>query len=153
VSNISGGQQCIKKQWVCWRPYFFLICTICPGEAADKTSQQLVQEAKATIKEVSINDVQKMLNAKKKFILLDVRDAHEFAGGHIHGAINISRGTLEFQAALAMPDKNASIIVYCGTDRRSPLATRTLNDLGYTNAVNMVGGLEVWQAAGYPSIK
>jgi rhodanese-related sulfurtransferase len=57
---------------------------------------------------------------------------------------------LEFRIATTIPDKNAKIIVYCGTDRRSPLATKTLNDLGYINAVNMVGCLRAWEEAGYP---
>lgn len=131
----------------------FAIGIACRVEAADKTPQQLIQEAKAAIKEVSIGAVKKMIDAKENFILLDVRDAQEFAEGRLPGAINISRGTLEFNAAVILPDKNATIIVYCGTDRRSPLATKTMNDLGYKNAVNMIGGLEAWKEAGYPTVK
>ncbi len=129
---------------------FLVFCAVCGVEAADRTPEQLVREAKATIREVSVGDVRKMLDAKESVILLDVRDKHEFDEGHIPGAVNISRGSLEFKVGLQIADKNARIIVYCGTDRRSPLATRTLNDLGYMNAVNMVGGLTAWKEAGYP---
>jgi rhodanese-related sulfurtransferase len=54
---------------------------------------------------------------------------------------------------MILPDRNAKIIVYCGLDLRSPLATKTLNDLGYRNAVNMTGGLKAWREAGFPLAK
>ena len=121
-----------------------------PAMAADKTPEQLVKEAKAAIKEVSIDDVKKMIDAKETVILLDVTDKQEFEAGHLPGAMNISRGTLEFKSAMMLLDKKARIVVYCGLDLRSPLATRTLNELGYANAVNMIGGMKAWKAAGYP---
>lgn len=132
---------------------FFTSCAAMQVEAADKTPEQLVAEARAAIKEVSAGDVKKMLDAKENIILLDVRDKNEFEGERIPGAINISRGMLEFKAAMIIPDKNARIVVYCGLDLRGPLATRTLNDLGYKNAVNMIGGQKVWKEAGYPLVK
>ena len=132
---------------------FITICAAMQVEAADKTPEQLVTEARAAIKEVSVGDVKKMLDAKENIVLLDVRDRNEFEGERIPGAINISRGMLEFKAAMIIPDKNAKIIVYCGLDLRGPLATRTLNDLGYKNAVNMIGGQKAWKEAGYPLIK
>jgi rhodanese-related sulfurtransferase len=55
--------------------------------------------------------------------------------------------------ALVIPDKDSKIIVYCGVDLRGPLATKTLNDMGYKNAVNMIGGLKAWKMAGYPLSK
>ena len=121
--------------------------------AVDKTPDQMVQEAKAQIKEVSITDVKKMIDAKENVILLDVRDKQEFDEGRIPGAINISRGMLEFKVAMILPDKNAKIIVYCSLDLRGPLATKAINDLGYKNAINMAGGLKAWKEAGYPLVK
>lgn len=118
-----------------------------------KTSDQLVKEAKASIKEVSVDEVKKLIDNKEKIILLDVRDKEEFETGYIPGAINLSRGLLEFKISTMIPDKNAVIIVYCGIDLRGPLAARTLNELGYKNAVNIIGGLKAWKAAGYPIAK
>jgi phage shock protein E len=132
---------------------FFTICTAGNVGAADKTPEQLVKESKALIKEVSIDDVKRMVDLKENVIILDVTDRHEFEGGHIPGAINISRGTLEFKVAQIIPDKNSKIIAYCGLDLRSPLATRTLHELGYNNAFNMAGGLKAWKAAAYPLAK
>ena len=115
-----------------------------------KTSDQVVKDAKASIKEVSIDDVKKMIDSREKIIILDVRDKDEFETGYIPGAKNLSRGMLEFKINTMIPDKNATIIVYCGIDLRGPLATKTLNEFGYKNAVNINGGLKAWKAAGYP---
>jgi rhodanese-related sulfurtransferase len=127
----------------------FILCSLSQTAAAGKTPEQMVSEAKAAIREVSVAEVRKMIDAREKIIILDVRDRHEFAGGHIPGAVNISRGSLEFKAGAFIPDKNARIVVCCGLDLRSPAATRTLNELGYRNAVNMTGGLKSWREAGY----
>jgi rhodanese-related sulfurtransferase len=121
--------------------------------AGDKTLEQIVQEAKAAINEISIAEVKKMIDNKEDIILLDVRDKEEYETGHIPGAINISRGSLELKSNLIIPDKTKKIIVYCGIDRRSPLATKTLNDFGYKNAINMIGGLKAWKEVGYPVAK
>ena len=121
-----------------------------PANAADKTPDEMVREAKSSIKEISVGEVKKMIDAGEAIVILDVRDRDEFETGHIPGAINISRGTLEFKANPLIPVKSARVMVYCGIDLRSPLATKTLNDLGYRNAVNMIGGLKSWKEAGYP---
>jgi len=125
-----------------------------PAQAAEKTPEELVRDAKAAIKELSVDEVKKIVDEKKDIIvLLDVRDSNELEQGIIPGAINISRGQLEFKVQMVLPDRNAKIIVYCGLDLRAPLATKTLNDLGYKNAVNMIGGLKAWKEAGYPIVK
>ena len=142
-----------KKLLIVFVVALFTISTGYHVEAVDKTPEQLVKESKALIKEVSIDDVKKMIDTKENVIILDVTDKNEFEGGHLPGAINISRGTLEFKVGLIIPDKNSKIVVYCGMDLRGPLATKTLNDLGYNNAVNMAGGLKAWKTAGYPLAK
>jgi rhodanese-related sulfurtransferase len=121
-----------------------------PLRAADKTPEQIVKDARATIKNVSIGDLKKMIDTKENVIILDVRDKNELEDGKIPGAVNISRGMLEFKVGMQIPDRTTRIIVYCGLDLRSPLATKTLNDMGYVNAVNLAGGLKAWKEAGYP---
>lgn len=77
-----------------------------------KTPDQLVKEARAKIKEVSVQDVKKMIDDKDKVIILDVRDKAEFEKGHLPGAINMSRGLLDFHIHEIIPDKNAKVVVY-----------------------------------------
>jgi rhodanese-related sulfurtransferase len=131
----------------------FAACATQNYGSAIRTSDQMVKEAKTSIREVSVNDVRKMIDNREKITILDVRDKEEFETGYIPGAINLSRGMLEFKISTLVPDKNASIIVYCGVDLRGPLATETLNQMGYKNAVNIIGGLKAWKAAGYPIAK
>jgi rhodanese-related sulfurtransferase len=109
-----------------------------------------VAKAKAEIKKVSAADVKAAIDKKEKAVLLDVRDPNEYSAGHLPGAINVSRGTLEFNVWDKVSDKNAKIYVYCKTAGRSALATKTLNDLGYKNAVLMDAQFEDWIKAGYP---
>jgi rhodanese-related sulfurtransferase len=132
---------------------FIALWTAGAAVAVDKTPDQMVKEAKAVIKEVGIDEVKKMIDRAENIIILDVREKNEFDDGHIPGAINLPRGMLEFKVAMAIPDKNAKIIVYCAIDLRGPLATKTMNDLGYKNAVNIIGGLKPWKEAGYPVVK
>ena len=112
--------------------------------------QEMVAKARAAIKVVPAADVKAMIEKKESIILLDVRDGGEYSAGYLPGAINISRGTLEFNVFSKIPDQNAKIYVYCKTKARSTMATKTLNDLGYKNAVLVDASYEDWVKAGYP---
>ena len=109
-----------------------------------------VAKAKAEIKKVTAADVKAAIDQKEKAVFLDVRDPNEYGAGHLPAAINVSRGTLEFNIWDKISDKNAKIYVYCKTASRSAFATKTLNDLGYKNAVLMDAQFEDWIKAGYP---
>jgi 3-mercaptopyruvate sulfurtransferase SseA len=74
---------------------------------AGKTPEQLVQEARSQVKEITIQEVRKMMDAKEKMVILGVRDKEEFEQGHISGAMNISRGMLEFLVHDKIPDREA----------------------------------------------
>jgi len=111
---------------------------------------EMVEKAKAAIRMVTTAEVKEALDKKEQAIFLDVRDPWEYAAGHLPGAINVSRGTLEIKIWDKVPDQKAKIYVYCQTAIRSALATKTLNDLGYKNAVLMNAQFEEWIQAGYP---
>ena len=112
--------------------------------------EEMVAKAKAAIKVVTAADVKAAIDKKEKAVILDVRDPDEYAAGHLPGAINVSRGTLEWGIWSKVSDQSTKIYVYCSAVRRSPLATKTLNDLGYKNAVLMDAKFEDWINAGYP---
>jgi rhodanese-related sulfurtransferase len=115
--------------------------------------KEMVAKAKAAIKVVSAEDAKAAIDKKEKAIFLDVRDPNEYAGGHLPEAINVSRGTMEFNIWSKIPDQNAKIYVYCKTAGRSTLATKTLNDLGYKNAVLVDVQFEDWIKKGYPVVR
>ena len=112
--------------------------------------KEMIAKAKASIKTVSAADVKAAIDKKEKAVFLDVRDPQEFTAGHLPGAINVSRGTLEFNIWNKIPDHSSKIYVYCKTTGRSAFATKSLNDLGYKNAVLMDAQFEDWIKAGYP---
>ena len=81
-------------------------------QAADTTPAQLIKEARAAIKEVSVNDVKKMIDSKEKVIFLDIRDPAEYERDHLPGAIHMSRGLVDLHGEEILPDKDAKIVVY-----------------------------------------
>ena len=112
--------------------------------------KDMIAKAKVSIKTASAADVKAAIDKKEKAIYLDVRDPGEYAAGHLPSAINVSRGTLEINIWNKVPDQSAKIYVYCKTSARSAFATKTLNDLGYKNAVLMDAPFKDWIKAGYP---
>ncbi len=81
-------------------------------QAADTTPAKLIKEARAAIKEVSVHDVKKMIDAKEKVIILDIRDPAEYEKEHLPGAIHMSRGLVDLHVNEIIHDKNAKIVVY-----------------------------------------
>jgi rhodanese-related sulfurtransferase len=148
----------MKKRMFVWMLSFVLVLSMLSLTLAQEQKpagpppivKEMVAKAKAAIKVVSAEDVKAAIDKKEKAIFLDVRDANEYAAGHLPGAMNVSWGTLEFNIWSKVPDQNAKIYVYCKTAGRSAFATKTLNDLGYKNAVLMDAQFEDWIKKGYP---
>lgn len=113
-------------------------------------SKELVDKARAETKHVSIQELKKVIDDEEDVVILDVRTPREYEVAHIPEAINAPRGLLEFSIWSLVPDQQETIYVYCKTGARAALATKTLNELGYSNAIAVdTGGLE-WVKAGYP---
>jgi rhodanese-related sulfurtransferase len=109
----------------------------------------MLETTKAGVNKVPASAAKTAIDSKEKAVILDVRDGAEFSAGHLPGAINISRGTLEMNVAEKIPDLNVKIYVYCKTAGRAALATKTLNDLGYKNAMLVDLQYADWVKAGY----
>ena len=118
-----------------------------------KTSHDLVTAAKAKIEEVSVDNAEQAI--RDADVLIDVREASEFAAGYLPGATHISRGMLEFRVSnspeLASPD--LKIVLYCKTSGRAALAACALKEMGYLNVKSISGGFDAWVAAGKPVVK
>jgi len=118
--------------------------------AGDKTTEDLVKEAKEKICEISVAEAKAKIDSGAPLFILDVREPDEFKKGHVPKAVNIPRGLLEFKVGATIPDKNAQILVYCKSGGRACLACSTLKEMGYKNAVSIAGGWQAWVKAGYP---
>jgi len=91
-------------------------------------------------------------------VLLDVREEGEFKAGHVPGAINIPRGLLEFRIwkQLGYParvETGRKIYVQCQTGGRATLATKQLQDIGFTNVIAAIMNFEEWRKRGNPLAK
>jgi molybdopterin/thiamine biosynthesis adenylyltransferase/rhodanese-related sulfurtransferase len=82
--------------------------------------------------------------------VIDVREQVEWDAGHIPDAVFIPLGQLGEEIGGAVPDKGTEIILQCRSGARSGRGTVLLQQLGYTNVVNMAGGILEWQANSLP---
>ena len=117
-----------------------------------KSVKQMLEAANATVPKITPEQAADMI-AKGNTLVLDVRDAPEVAAsGKIAGAVNVSRGMLEFRADPESPyhDKNfetgKAVILYCVSGGRAALAGKLLKDMGYDNVFNL-GGFKDWTGA------
>ena len=117
--------------------------------AKDWTAKEFKAEALKNITTISVADAKALLD-KGGVTFLDVREPKEYKSGHVPGAVNVPRGLLEFKIGKKLPDKNATVVVYCKSGGRSCLSTDTLVKMGYKTLKNMDGGWKAWAKAGYP---
>jgi rhodanese-related sulfurtransferase len=108
-----------------------------------KTATDLVNEAKARIKEVTPQDVRDMQARGDNIVYLDVREPQEWNLGRLPRAIHIPRGTLE-SAIEARVQRDQRVVVYCASGNRSAFAADTLQQMGYTKVRSMSGGIKGW---------
>src|ERR1700737_4435545 len=109
--------------------------------------RDLLQSTKARIREVDTAGAAEAIKAPGT-VVLDVREADEYAQGALPGALHIPRGFLESQVEGKIGDRDAPVVVYCAGGTRSAFAAETLGQLGYTDVVSMAGGFNRWKDEG-----
>lgn len=109
---------------------------------------EIVEEARSRVKEISVAETLKRIEAGAN--LIDVREDREFENGHAKQATHIGRGVIERDIVGRFPDKDAELILYCGGGFRSALAADNLQKMGYRNVLSMSGGWKDWRDAGAP---
>jgi len=115
--------------------------------------KQMMEAANAAVPRITPTQAREMM-AKGNTLVVDVRDAPEVEkSGKLAGAINVSRGMLEFRADPESPyhDKNFAkdkdVILYCASGGRSALSGKVLKDMGYANVFNL-GAFKDWAESG-----
>jgi len=114
---------------------------------------KIVNDAKQRVKEEDFRETKMRLDAGEKLVLIDTREDSEWARGHLPGAVHLSKGIIERDIEKTVPDKDATIVLYCGGGFRSALAADNLQKMGYRNVISMDGGWRGWTEAGFPVIK
>ena len=112
-------------------PLSFFGLVACKGNEGDAYEQITAQEAKA------------IMETEKDYVIVDARTSEEFNEGHIENAILIPEYEIRERAEKELPQKDALILVYCRSGRRSKIASEELVRLGYTN-VKEFGGIIDW---------
>jgi rhodanese-related sulfurtransferase len=135
-----------------------MICLITPaavsgGPTAEQVEKNVIthwRSLKENIPQVTATELKSRMDKGDEFVVLDVRKEADFLAAHLPGALNISRGELEFAVATAIPDTDTRIYVYCRTGIKATFAARTLIDIGYTNVARVADSFKGWLEAGYP---
>lgn len=110
--------------------------------------EKLIQDAKSRITEISAADTAQRAAGT---VLIDVREADDFAKEHAACALHLSRGIIELKIEDAVPDINTPIVCYCGGGSRSALVADNLQKMGYQNVRSMAGGFKAWKEARLPT--
>ena len=109
---------------------------------------ELLKQVKSQIDEIDPAKVRELIG--EGVAIVDVREAEEFAAGHLPGAKHVPRSYLETRIEGVVSDRDAQIVLYCQSGNRSAWAARTLeDDLGYTHVASMTGGITLWKDRGY----
>ena len=118
--------------------------------------RQMVDEAKARIKTISLEDAKGRLG-REGIVFVDLRDVRELEReGMIPGAFHCPRGMLEFWIDPDSPyhkdvfDSDKEFVFYCNGAWRSALATDVAQQMGLERVVEMDGGFAEWKKKGYP---
>ncbi|MFO0551810.1 MAG: molybdopterin-synthase adenylyltransferase MoeB [Polyangiaceae bacterium] len=115
-----------------------------------KSYDDLIQSVRQRVRLVSLEELKQRIDARADVLLVDVRETDETRGGFIPGALRIPRGFLEMQIEAKVPNKDASVILYCAAGTRSALAANTLLDLGYQRVESANPGFNRWKELGFP---
>ena len=134
-----------------------LLIFAAPLQAAPEgitTGKQLQTMAERETNEINTAGLVKMIEEELEMVLIDIRTTDEVRnmGGTIDAPQNnvIPRGWLEFRAPGVALSKDTPIVVYCGAGIRSPLAAKSLQDMGYTNVKHYPPGFIGWRKDGLP---
>ena len=111
-----------------------------------------VEKAAALPADLSPAEAKAYLESDKP-VLLDVRTPDEYAAGHLETAVSADYYAPDFKDKLNKLDKTAKYLIYCRTGKRSAAALKIMQELGFSDARDIAGGITAWISAGYPVVK
>ncbi len=114
-----------------------------------KTGQELVEEARRQIDEVTPEQVRELQAHNARVVYLDVREPNEWNLGRLPHAVHLPRGNIESKVE-SMIDRTQKVVIYCARGNRSALAALTMKQMGYDNVASMSRGFMGWAEVGGP---
>ena len=97
----------------------------------------------STYEQITAEQAKTIMDTESDYIIIDARTTEEFSDGHIENAILIPEYEIAARAEKELPDKDALILVYCRSGRRSKIASEEIVKLGYCK-VKEFGGIIDW---------
>lgn len=121
------------------------------------TLSDLIQSARGRIREISADDLRDAIDDGGDLLLVDVREPYEYEKGHIPGALLIPRGLLEgagypgtsHSIESLYGARQRTVVVVCNSGGRAAMAADRLQEMGFTDARSLAGGLRLWEAEDY----
>ncbi|MEX2285608.1 MAG: rhodanese-like domain-containing protein [Planctomycetaceae bacterium] len=110
---------------------------------------KIVNDARSRVRECTVDDVKRRIDAGETLTLVDVREESEYAQGHLPGAVHLGKGVIERDIEEKIPNPSTKLVLYCGGGYRSALAADAIQKMGYTNVISMDGGFRGWKEADY----
>lgn len=110
----------------------------------------LVNDAKSRIRQIDIAEYQHIVESGVPHILIDTREESEWAAGHAAGAMHLGKGVIERDIESKIPEKEATLVLYCGGGFRSALVADALSKMGYANPISLDGGWRSYLVSGLP---
>jgi len=119
---------------------------------------EMLLESRKSVKTIDMDSFRKIADNPPGVIIVDVRESKSFTEGHVPGSINIPRGVIELEIwkYVDFPDKtnyNKKMYLYCETSARGIMATKRLQELGFTDVTAVLMKLKDWKKAEYPLVK
>jgi rhodanese-related sulfurtransferase len=138
-----------RKSFMKLSAVFFIlfILTGCLSGQSDGSQEESDESAVVSSDVFSFNEA---WMDSEDALLLDVRTDGEYADGHIPGSYLIPVQELEQRLDEISQYRNGKVFVYCRSGNRSMTAASILEENGFTDIVNLSGGIRDWQAAGLP---
>lgn len=126
-------------------------CAATERDAASRADGGSQAAAQAPYRNVTVAEAQRQVAADPGLAVLDVREPHEFAAGHIPGARNLPLGQLDTWAPTL--DATKPYVVVCHSGARSARASEQLAARQFKGITNMTGGMSDWQRQGHPTTR
>jgi sulfur-carrier protein adenylyltransferase/sulfurtransferase len=108
----------------------------------------ILKDLRTQLPEIDAASLASEIGGSTQPVIIDCREADEYAQGALEQAVWIPRGFLESKIEKQVTDRTAPIVVYCAGGVRSLFATRSLQELGYTHVRSLAGGFSGWKKAG-----
>ncbi len=114
-----------------------------------------VEAAQKHVKTIGMDEYREIVENPGAALIVDVREPHEYAAGHVPGSINIPRAVVESQivnhvSVSGKADMERPIVLQCQSGKRASLAAESLQDLGFTQTTVVIMNLDDWKKAGNP---